>query len=79
MIISQKEMLHKWMTIIIIPVTSRLTSCYQPHSPEKKKATMQILRFGTNNSEFGFDYLRDNMVSETDGLVQKIFTPLLMR
>jgi preprotein translocase subunit SecA len=43
---------------------------YQPHSPERKKAYNADITFGTNN-EFGFDYLRDNMVSETDGLVQR--------
>jgi preprotein translocase subunit SecA len=43
---------------------------YQPHSPERIKAYNADVTFGTNN-EFGFDYLRDNMVSETDGLVQR--------
>ena len=43
---------------------------YQPHSPERIKAYNADITFGTNN-EFGFDYLRDNMVSETDGLVQR--------
>ena len=43
---------------------------YQPHSPERKAAYDADITFGTNN-EFGFDYLRDNMVSETDGLVQR--------
>jgi preprotein translocase subunit SecA len=42
----------------------------QPHSPERKKAYNADITFGTNN-EFGFDYLRDNMVSEPDGLVQR--------
>tara|TARA_B100001093_G_scaffold122136_2_gene114881 strand:+ start:1128 stop:4517 length:3390 start_codon:yes stop_codon:yes gene_type:complete len=43
---------------------------YQPHSPERKAAYEADITFGTNN-EFGFDYLRDNMVSEPDGLVQR--------
>ena len=43
---------------------------YQPHSPERKAAYDADITFGTNN-EFGFDYLRDNMVSETEGLVQR--------
>ena len=43
---------------------------YQPHSPERKAAYNSDVTFGTNN-EFGFDYLRDNMVSETEGLVQR--------
>ena len=43
---------------------------YQPHSPERKSAYHADITFGTNN-EFGFDYLRDNMVAETEGLVQR--------
>jgi preprotein translocase subunit SecA len=43
---------------------------YQPHSPERKSAYDADITFGTNN-EFGFDYLRDNMVAETEGLVQR--------
>ena len=43
---------------------------YQPHSPERIKAYNADITFGTNN-EFGFDYLRDNMISEVDGLVQR--------
>jgi preprotein translocase subunit SecA len=43
---------------------------YQPHSPERIKAYNSDITFGTHN-EFGFDYLRDNMVSETEGLVQR--------
>ncbi len=43
---------------------------YQPHSPERKAAYNADITFGTNN-EFGFDYLRDNMVSEPEGLVQR--------
>lgn len=34
---------------------------YKPHSPERKKAYDCDITYGTNN-EFGFDYLRDNMV-----------------
>ena len=43
---------------------------YRPHSPERKKAYRCDITFGTN-SEFGFDYLRDNMVINTDELVQR--------
>ena len=43
---------------------------YRPHSPERKKAYLCDITFGTN-SEFGFDYLRDNMVINTDELVQR--------
>ncbi|MEI7615129.1 MAG: preprotein translocase subunit SecA, partial [Actinomycetota bacterium] len=37
--------------------------------PEKKEAYMCSIIYGTNN-EFGFDYLRDNMVSSREALVQ---------
>lgn len=42
----------------------------RPNSPERKKAYLADITFGTNN-EFGFDYLRDNMASSTDDLVQQ--------
>ncbi|MEZ4937390.1 MAG: preprotein translocase subunit SecA [Crocinitomicaceae bacterium] len=43
---------------------------HRPNSPERRKAYASNITFGTNN-EFGFDYLRDNMSSNTDDLVQK--------
>ncbi|MBK9254318.1 MAG: preprotein translocase subunit SecA [Saprospiraceae bacterium] len=43
---------------------------YRPHSPERIKAYTCDITYGTNN-EFGFDYLRDNMVRDKDELVQK--------
>ena len=43
---------------------------HQPHSPGRKAAYAADITFGTNN-EFGFDYLRDNMVSDPDGMVQR--------
>jgi len=42
---------------------------HQPNSPERKKAYRADITFGTNN-EFGFDYLRDNMTSEPESIVQ---------
>lgn len=42
---------------------------HQPNSPERKKAYLADVTFGTNN-EFGFDYLRDNMTSEAESIVQ---------
>jgi preprotein translocase subunit SecA len=42
---------------------------HQPNSPERKAAYRADITFGTNN-EFGFDYLRDNMSSKTDQIVQ---------
>jgi len=43
---------------------------YKPHSDKRKKAYMADIIYGTNN-EFGFDYLRDNMVRSPSELVQK--------
>ncbi|NNE26765.1 MAG: preprotein translocase subunit SecA [Saprospiraceae bacterium] len=43
---------------------------YQPHSPERKRAYKCDITYGTNN-EFGFDYLRDNMVRSVEEKVQQ--------
>ena len=42
---------------------------HKPNSPERRKAYMADITYGTNN-EFGFDYLRDNMAHTTNDLVQ---------
>ena len=42
----------------------------RPNSPERKKAYLADITFGTNN-EFGFDYLRDNMAGTVEDLVQQ--------
>ena len=42
---------------------------YKPHSPDRIKAYASDITYGTNN-EFGFDYLRDNMVVSNDEKVQ---------
>ena len=42
---------------------------YQPHSPERVAAYKCDITYGTNN-EFGFDYLRDNMVRSDAEKVQ---------
>ncbi|WP_020568494.1 preprotein translocase subunit SecA [Neolewinella persica] len=42
---------------------------YKPHSPDRRKAYQCDITYGTNN-EFGFDYLRDNMVRSQDDKVQ---------
>jgi preprotein translocase subunit SecA len=41
----------------------------RPNSEERRQAYLSDIVFGTNN-EFGFDYLRDNMSSSTEDLVQ---------
>jgi preprotein translocase subunit SecA len=43
---------------------------YEPHSPDRVAAYNSDITYGTNN-EFGFDYLRDNMAHDIDGLVQR--------
>ncbi len=43
---------------------------HRPHSEARKKAYECDITYGTNN-EFGFDYLRDNMVISPDEIVQK--------
>ncbi|HEV8511239.1 MAG TPA: hypothetical protein VGQ48_12390, partial [Gemmatimonadales bacterium] len=42
----------------------------QPGSPERRAAYQCDITYGTNN-EFGFDYLRDNMVGSLDHRVQR--------
>ena len=43
---------------------------YKPHSPQRNAAYECDITYGTNN-EFGFDYLRDNMVKSSTEMVQK--------
>lgn len=43
---------------------------HQPNSPGRRAAYLADITYGTNN-EFGFDYLRDNMASNVQDLVQR--------
>ncbi len=43
---------------------------YEPHSPERHEAYGADITYGTNN-EYGFDYLRDNMVHSLEQRVQR--------
>lgn len=43
---------------------------HQPNSEERRQAYKADITYGTNN-EFGFDYLRDNMVHTPEELVQR--------
>jgi preprotein translocase subunit SecA len=43
---------------------------HEPNSEARRKAYMADIIYGTNN-EFGFDYLRDNMVHNPDEMVQR--------
>jgi preprotein translocase subunit SecA len=51
-------------------VTTDCIDKHQPNSAERRKAYMADITWGTNN-EFGFDYLRDNMVHHPDEMVQR--------
>ena len=49
------------------------TDCIDKHEPnsfERRQAYMADITYGTNN-EFGFDYLRDNMVHHPEEMVQR--------
>ena len=43
---------------------------HQPNSEERRRAYLADITYGTNN-EFGFDYLRDNMVHSPEEMVQR--------
>lgn len=43
---------------------------HRPHSEARRNAYLCDITYGTNN-EFGFDYLRDNMVRSLDEMVQR--------
>ena len=43
---------------------------HEPNSEARRKAYLADVTYGTNN-EFGFDYLRDNMVHTPDEMVQR--------
>jgi preprotein translocase subunit SecA len=43
---------------------------HQPNSEERRQAYLADITYGTNN-EFGFDYLRDNMVHSPEEMVQR--------
>ena len=43
---------------------------HQPNSEERRRAYQADITYGTNN-EFGFDYLRDNMVHTAEEMVQR--------
>ena len=43
---------------------------HQPNSEDRRQAYLSDITYGTNN-EFGFDYLRDNMATAVEDLVQR--------
>lgn len=51
-------------------ITSDCIDYHQPHTEERRNAYLSDITYGTNN-EFGFDYLRDNMVRSPEEMVQR--------
>src|SRR5258707_1497312 len=57
--------LFKWLGLTVGCIDDT-----QPSTPERRAAYLCDITYGTNN-EFGFDYLRDNMVGSLDHRVQR--------
>ncbi|MCI0436109.1 MAG: preprotein translocase subunit SecA [Gemmatimonadetes bacterium] len=62
----------EWMGTVYtyLGLTVGCIDLHEPGTPERRGAYMADLTYGTNN-EFGFDYLRDNMVHVLDHRVQR--------
>ena len=62
----------EWMGAIyeLLGLTVDCIDLHQPGSPERRAAYNADITYGTNN-EFGFDYLRDNMVHTLEQRVQR--------
>lgn len=63
----------EWMTPIFqsLGISIGCIDKSKPSSPERRLAYRADITYGTNN-EFGFDYLRDNMVQARTQLVQRV-------
>jgi preprotein translocase subunit SecA len=57
--------LYEWLGLTVDCIDR-----HQPNSAERRKAYQADIIYGTNN-EFGFDYLRDNMVHSPEEMVQR--------
>jgi len=62
----------EWMGAIyrFLGLTVDVIDLHQPGTPERRAAYQADITYGTNN-EFGFDYLRDNMVHTLEQRVQR--------
>ncbi|MGB1658243.1 MAG: preprotein translocase subunit SecA, partial [Longimicrobiales bacterium] len=62
----------EWMGTVFryLGLTVDVIDLYEPGSPERQAAYRADVTYGTNN-EFGFDYLRDNMVHQLAQKVQR--------
>lgn len=63
----------EWMGTVFgfLGLTVDVIDLHDPGSPERQAAYMADITYGTNN-EFGFDYLRDNMVHQLAQRVQRV-------
>ncbi len=63
----------EWMGAIysLLGLTVDCIDLHEPGSPERREAYNADITYGTNN-EFGFDYLRDNMVHTLEQRVQRV-------
>lgn len=63
---------QEWNTPIFefLGLTTDCIDKHQPNSDSRRKAYLADITYGTNN-EFGFDYLRDNMVHDANEMVQR--------
>ncbi len=57
--------LYEWLGLTVDCIDR-----HEPNSDSRRKAYNADITYGTNN-EFGFDYLRDNMVHSPDEMVQR--------
>jgi preprotein translocase subunit SecA len=62
----------EWMDVIyrFLGLTVDVIDLYDPGSADRREAYNADITYGTNN-EFGFDYLRDNMVHSLEQRVQR--------
>ena len=62
----------EWMGALYryLGMTVDCIDLHEPGTPERRQAYLADITYGTNN-EFGFDYLRDNMVLSLDQRVQR--------
>jgi preprotein translocase subunit SecA len=62
----------EWMGVLyeFLGLTVDVIDLHEPGSPERRAAYNADITYGTNN-EFGFDYLRDNMVHTLEQRVQR--------
>ncbi|MCH7530825.1 MAG: preprotein translocase subunit SecA [Gemmatimonadetes bacterium] len=62
----------EWMGTVyeFLGLTVDVIDLHDPGSPERQAAYSADITYGTNN-EFGFDYLRDNMVHQLEQRVQR--------